>query len=262
VNCAEIARLAPLYITGELESARAAEFDTHLKTCPACMLELERQSRLDSRLREEILGEETNAFWVDRRVRELISAEAEGQPLPDLPRNRRRWQAMLLATAAAALLAIGGYRALNTHVARVYADAAEDHWTEIVQGQPRHWLTDPAQIAALAAKQGIDSTSLVSLESGPYRLVRGKICFIDHHIFLHLVYSDGSQNFSVFLRQKYANPLPGNVREISNGKPLCTSDLGHEHVASFQTDHLVALVVADQSSDAALHFARFASAVL
>jgi len=262
MNCADIARLAPLYITGELEPARAAEFDAHLKTCPACMLELERQSRLDSRLREEILAEETNVFWVDRRVRELISVEAEGQSLPELSRNHRRWQAALLAIAAAAILAIGGYRALHTHVARVYADAAQDHRTEIVEGQPRRWLTDPAQIAALAAKQGIDSTSLVSLESGPYRLVRGKICFIDHRVFLHLVYSDGSQNFSVFLHQRYASPLPGNVREISNGKPLCASNLDHEHVASFQTERLIVLVVTDQSFDAALHFAHFASAVL
>lgn len=261
MNCAEIARLAPLYITGELEPARAAEFDAHLKTCPACMQELERQSRLDSRLREEILGEETNAFWVDRRVRELITAEAEGQLLPQPPRSGRPWKAAVLAIAAATILAIGGYRALSTHVARVYADAAEDHRTEIVEGQPRRWLTDPAQIAALAAQQGIGSAALVSLESGPYRLVRGKICFIDHKIFLHLVYSDGSQQFSVFLRQRYA-ALSGNVHEISNGKPLCTSDLDHEHVASFETGQLVALIVADQSSDSALKFARFASAVL
>lgn len=264
MNCGDIAQLAPLYITGELEARRAAEFDAHLKTCPACLQELERQARLDARLRELILAEETDVARVDRRVRELIAAEAEGKPLPQLQPKPRRWVVAAIGIAAVAVvLAAAGYRTLlGTHVARVYADAARDHQREVVQQQPRPWLTDPAQIAALAEQQGIASSAVAALSSGGYHLRRARLCFLDRRIFLHLVFSEGEREFSVYLRRRGAETLPGPVREIANGKPLCTSDLDNEHVASIETSQLIALVVNDRSSDAALSFARFASAVL
>lgn len=264
MNCEEIARLAPLYISGELDASQATEFDAHLRACPSCMRELERQSRLDARLREVVLADETNAARVDHRVRELIAADAEGQPVTHLPARSRRWAAVALGVAAAAVVLAGiGYRTLvHQPVARVYADAAFDHGLEVTQHQPRRWLTDPSQIATLAEQQGIPRSAVVALSSGGYRLVRGKICFLDHRIFLHLVYTDGAREFSVYLRPRDEQPLPVTAREISNGDPLCTSDLDGEHVASIETPQLTAVVVTDESSDAALNLARYASAVL
>lgn len=264
MTCSEIARLAPLYITGEIDARSAAEFDAHLKSCPSCMQELERQARLDARLREVILAEETNVARVDRRIRELIAAETAGETLPELQSRSRGWVVSAISVAAAALIliALGYHTLLGTRVARVYADAARDHHLEVVQRQPRPWLTDPAQIAALAEKQGIAPSAVTSLASGSYHLNRGRLCFLDGRIFLHLVFSDGAQEFSVYLRERDAKALPGPAREIANGKPLCTSDVDSEHIASIETSELTAVVVTDRSSDAALNFARFASAVL
>lgn len=263
MNCGDITRLAPFYISGELDAPRAAEFDAHLKDCLSCMRELERQARLDARLREVILAEETNVTRVDRRVRELILAEAEGAPVPQLQPRPRRWVVATMGIAAALLLAATGYRTLlGMNVARVYADAATDHRLEIVQQQPRSWLTDSTQMAALAAGQGIPASAETALASGGYHLNRAKLCWLDGRVFLHLVFSAGGQEFSVYLRQRDAKPLPGPGREISNGKTLCATDLGKEHVASIETAQLTAVVVTDQSADAALRFARFASAVL
>ena len=264
MTCDEVTRLAPLYITGELDAQLAAELDAHLKACQACMRELERQSRLDAHLREVVLGEETNVARVDRRVRELIAAEAEGQSLPQLPARSPRWAAAAVAVAASAIvLATVGYRTLaGKQVARVYADAAWDHGLEVVEHQPRPWLTDPAQIAALAEGQGIEPSAVTALASGGYHLNRAKLCFLDHRVFLHLVFSDGVREFSVYLHSRDGIELPASVREFSNGDPLCTSEVKDEHVASVETPQLVAVIVTDQSSDAALNLARFASAVL
>ena len=78
MNCPDISELAPLYLAGELDRPRAAQFDAHLKTCPECFRELETQSRLDVRLREVLLAEEVDVVRVNRRVRELLAtAEAE-----------------------------------------------------------------------------------------------------------------------------------------------------------------------------------------
>jgi len=264
MTCGEIERLAPLYITGELDAQQASEFDAHLRSCPACMRELERQSRLDSRLREVVLAEEDDTAQVDRRVRELIAAEAVGRPSAQLPSRSRRWAAAAIGIAAAAIILVGlRYKTIvHQPVAGVYADAAFDHGLEVVKNQPRRWLTDPGQIATLAEQQGISRSALAALSSGGYRLVRGKICFLDHRIFLHLVYADGTREFSVYLRPRDEKPLPIPAREISNGKPLCASDLDGEHIASIETPQLTAVVVTDESSDAALKLARYASAVL
>lgn len=264
MNCGEIARLAPLYVTGELDGRQAADFDAHLRTCAECMRELERQARIDAGLREAVLAQEDDTSRIDRRVRELIAANATGQPVPQLRVWSRGWAAAALAIAAAAIVLAGvGYRTLvRQPVARVYADAAWDHGLEVVEHQPRPWLTDPGQIATLAEQQGIARSAVTALASGGYRLVRGKLCFLDHRIFVHLVYTDGVREFSVYLRTRDSKSLPVTAREISNGKPLCTSDLNGEHVASIETPQLTAVVVTNESSDAALKLARFASAVL
>jgi anti-sigma factor RsiW len=265
MNCSDIAELAPLYIVGELDPRRAAEFDAHLKACPGCMRELEEQARLDARLREVVLADKTDVSRVDRRVRELIAARPEsGAPaMARLPISRR-WAITAMGIAAVLLLSgIGYYFMLGTSVARVYADAAADHRMEVVERQPRPaWLVDPVQIAALAQQHGIPSSEVLALASEGYHLERGRMCGLDNRAFLHLVYSNGTKEFSVYLRLRDAGRLPGAVREIVNGKPLRICDLGSEHIASFETTRVTALVVADDSADDALHFARMAAAAL
>lgn len=259
MNCAEVRKLAPLYITAELDAARAAEFDAHLKVCPACMQELQRQARLDARVREALVAEGIDAVRMDRLVRKRIAADEKSRSVP--ARSAGRLAAGAAAIAAVVLLAIVGYRELP-RVPRVYADAAFDHQLEIVQQQPRAWLTSAAEIEALAGQQGISPSAVAALSSGAYRLVRGKLCFLDRQIYLHLVLSDGTQEVSVYLRRSDGVPLSGPVREVANGRLVCTSDISREHLASFETPQLVALIVSDQSAEAALKAARFAATVL
>jgi anti-sigma factor RsiW len=262
VNCRDIIRLAPLYISGELAGERADELDAHLRTCPTCIEEVERQARLDARLREVILAEETDVTEVDRRVRGLIAAEAKGHKLPAFDPRWRRWTTVAMGFTAALVLFVVAYRSLGAHLPRVYADAATDHRLEVIEHQPRPWLTDPEQIALLAKQQAIAPTALDRIASGPYRLVRGKLCYLDRRVFLHLVFSDGTREFSLYLRPREAKARPGPVDEIANGKPLCTADFDQNHVASVETPEVVAFIVTDQSADAARNLARFAAAVL
>jgi len=261
VGCKEIAELAPLYLSAELDRARSAAFDAHLKSCPACMQELERQAHLDARLREGIMAETLDAVNFDRRVRERIAAEAgKGYWLPLSGLRGRRWALAAVGIGAVLLVVAAGYRGLlGPHVARVYADAALDHRREVIEQQPRHWLVDPAQIAALAETRGVAGSAPLALAGNGYHLERGRLCFLDGRIFLHLVYSNGAAEVSVYLRERGAESLPGRVRETENGRNLRASNPGDEHVASFQTDRLTVVVVTDQPADAALQMARFAA---
>jgi anti-sigma factor RsiW len=264
VNCREIAELAPLYLSGEMDAPRAAAMDAHLQTCPACLEEMRLQAHFDARLREIVLSEELDEATVSRLVRERIAADS-GVPARAglLSRIPRRWVAAAIGAAAVLLLVGLGYRGLlGPRVARVYADAAQDHRREIIEQEPRRWLADPAQIAALAEQQGISGTAVLALAPDGYHLGRGRLCWLDGRIFLHLVYSNGAQEISLFLRQREAAPLLGPAGEEVYGKPLHTSGLGNEHVAAFETSRLTAVVVTDQSAEAALRFARLASAAL
>jgi anti-sigma factor RsiW len=261
MNCSDINELAPLYVAGELADVRAAEFDAHLKTCSSCFRELETQARLDARLREVLLAEDLDVTRVNLRVRELIVGESLQAAVAKAQTRRggSPWVTAAMGLAATFLLVVAGYLLVPGRVSPVYADAADDHQTEVVNHAPRHWISDPGQIAALAGKQGIEVAVPVKLASG-YRLERAKICSLDGLTYLHLVYSDGAQEFSLFLRARDGEKLDGTIRGFSNGRLLRGCGSGSDHLASFTTSHLNAVVATEQSGAASLAYAKLASA--
>jgi anti-sigma factor RsiW len=236
-TCMELAELSPLYLSGELDSRRAAALDAHLKRCPRCFEELRRQAQLSAARRERQTG-----------VR---------------PHRPRPWVlAVASATAMFLLAALGSLVLMGPQLGRVYASAAQDHRREIGERQPRRWVSGPAQIAALAERRGVPGSAVLALSAQGYHLDRGRLCFVGRRVFVHLVYSGDGHEFSVYLRGRGTDPLPGAIRETVNGALLRVADEGSQHVASVETSRLTVLIVVDQSPDAALRFARFASTVL
>jgi hypothetical protein len=267
MDCSQVEELGPLYLSGELDRERASAVDAHLRSCPSCMSEIESQVRLDARMREVIAGEAVDATAVERWIRSRISTESTSKiasisPIPARPTGRR-WVGAALGAAAVLLLAAVGYVGLSSpHATRVYADAAKDHQREVVEDEPRRWLSDRAAISALAQGQGIAASAPFAISSGPYRLERARLCFLAGHIYLHAVYTDGAREFSVYFRVRGSESLPGNPREVDNGRILHASTLGAEEVASFQTKDLTVLVVSDRDSSDALQVARLAATTL
>ena len=264
MNCRDIAELAPLYSSGELEAPGAAVFQSHLKTCSSCADEMERQAYFDARLREIVLSDDIDVNPMNRRVRLQIASVSRANARPNrLGPVRRRWTAAAMGIAAVLLLFSWGYYDLfGRRVAGVYAAAAADHRIEVVELQSREWVGDSGQIKALAQEEGVPESAVFALASGKYHLNRARLCRLDGRVFLHLVFSDGGQEFSVYLRHRDSKSLPGQSLETANGKSLHASDFNNEHVASFETPQLTFVVVTDQSEVAALNIARFASSVL
>ena len=253
MTCRDIADLQPLYLSGELNGGRAAAFRAHLDACESCARELEQQAELDRSLRDGVrAGDHLESLPVEDRVRARISAE-------------RRPRRMLWVAAAAAVAAIVAVGVLGSQVlwmrpsTPLCNDAAADHREEVIQGEHRAWRTTVPEIQVLADRPGVG----VPLSAPPgYHLERGKLCRLEGHVYLHLVYSNGTQEFSLFLRHRGAELPPGPARDTANGRPLYTADRGHEHIAFLQTDRLTAVIVTDQSSQAALSLARFAASTL
>ena len=251
MNCSDTAALSPLYLSGELDAPRSSAFQAHLDSCRSCAREIARQKELDSRLRESVaaIDRGIDATQLDRKIMMGIAAEAG-------PRAPAPW--WIAAGVTAALIAASlGYRAW--HVPRALPmcdDAARDHRHEVIDRQPRTWLSDSSRIEALAESRGVPASAITSLASSlaqaGYRVEHGKLCRLDGRVFLHLVYTDGPREFSVYLRQKDGTPARG----------LDTVDVGAEHVASFETGQLTAMVVTNESRDAALRLARVAVGAL
>ena len=218
MTCAEVTDLAPLYLSGELAGAERNRFAAHLAACLACRREIEQQASVDERLVRALGRDLPDTTRLEQRVRNRIAAE----------RSRRRWVA---AGVAAAIAGIYGLVSLAS-TPRMYADAARDHRVEVVEQQPRRWRSGPAGIEPLAAQSGLTFAQAAALAPAGYSLERAKICGLDGQRMLHLVFANGTLQYSVYVR-----PHQGAKRDIR----MIRRD--SEQVAAFETGRFTAVVV-------------------
>jgi anti-sigma factor RsiW len=236
MNCKDIAELAPLYLSAEIEDGRRDLFQAHLAECRSCAGQLASQATLDARLRDAFSSDLPDAAALNQSVGSRIARE-----------RSRRW-ALVAASAAVLLFAAGlAYRSLMP--APLFSDAARDHRMEVMDRQPRRWRTDPAEIDKLAARYGL--SNLAAAAPAGYSLEHAKICGIDGKPALHLVYTNGVQEFSVYVRIGAGSAR--SHRAVS---------VGSEHLASFQTGRLEAVIVTAGSSAECQQFARLAAEML
>jgi hypothetical protein len=185
---------------------------------------------LDQHVRSAVLAEPIDTGRLERSIRKRI--------------GRRVLPHWAVAVAASIAIVIAGglaYRAFfRPQAPPLCIAAAQDHRREIVNGEPRPWLTRLPEIQALAEKQGVPGSAVAALDSTGYRLERARLCFLKKQIFLHLVYTKNGDELSVYLRPRGSElPFDGSVREAS---------VGPEDLAYFQTDRLTAVVVAHQGA--------------
>ena len=254
MTCSDVSNLTPLYLTGELDEIRVRRLNLHTRHCPECAREVAQQAALDARLRAVVMADQVDSQAVEARVLQRIGAEKASRT------RGWRWGLAPAGIAAALVMGVLGYRATFSHeppqtASGALAAAARDHRMEIVEQQPRRWRTDLTSLNELAAREGISTATISAIAPANYHFQEGKLCKLDGQIYLHLVYSDstGKQNFSLFLdRQK----------DTSGVTRIVSAKLGAECVAGFKSGQLNAMVVTDQSADAALQLARFAASVI
>jgi hypothetical protein len=193
---------------------------------------------LDQRVREAILAEPVDIAPLERSIRQRIE-------------KPREWRWAIAVAASIAIVIVGGlaYRAFSRpQPPPLCVAAAQDHRREIVNGEPRPWLTKLPEIEALAEKQGVPGSAVAALDTTGYRLERARLCFLKKQIFLHLVYTKNGQELSVYLRPRGSeSPFDGAVREVS---------VGPEDLAYFQTERVTAVFVDERSKARVAIFAR------
>jgi anti-sigma factor RsiW len=247
MNCDELRHLAPLYLSGELAPQQRQSCDLHLQSCRECKEILEQQRACDARL-VAILGNEmpnhSQIDRVNRYIREHIAAP---------PRScKQRW---LVPCAIAASLIAGivcAYAWMTSFaVPPSYTAAAQDHWAEVVEHEPRHWRSTPAEIQSLIAASGLSSHQVAALAPTGYWLQRAKLCGIAGRRTLHFVFSNGPQQYSLYVRSHRG--AKESVRLFQHNT---------EEVAGFETGRFSALVVTIGTPTQCAEIARLAAARL
>jgi hypothetical protein len=152
---------------------------------------------------------------LDARLREAVNSEAIfTASLERAIRAQIRWPHAAWCVAAATVAAL----VLLHRVPPAFRDAARDHRLEVVERHPRRWQT-----------QAPDGWPLAPAN---YRLEHSKICRLEGKPVLHLVYSDGSHEVSV-----YVDAAAGTG----------DADVEGQHVTSFRTSRMSGLVVGSVS---------------
>lgn len=237
MTCSELLKLAPLYLSGEIEEGSRRKVTAHLAACPACEREIEQQFLLDARI-SAVFGQVPDASRVARAVRSRI-----GLPACPSAEGARRIAAVFATAAALVLLFV------LTRAPRLYTDAAVDHQAEIVDRQPRHWRTATSEIEAAASQVGISFAKASALAPDGYTLERAKICGLDHVRALHLVFTNGVREYSAYVLPHSA--ATGNGRFVRQGT---------EQVAGVAAGRLMVLVVTGTPALNCRELARFAAA--
>jgi anti-sigma factor RsiW len=242
MNCSEIAELAPLWHSGELEIARRRDFDAHLAECPDCASEIHEQWNDDARLRETVATDPADSTRIEQRVMGTILRE-----------RRRRYLLAGFAAAAAVLTAVALFypRPAASPAPAVFADAARDHTSEIIRESPRRWQTDPSAIATLAAGQGLSGADVKALEATGYTLARAKVCKLSGTPYMHLVYVKDGHELSVYMRVRGDKAIPET-----------DGTQGALQLASFARAGVQAIVVTDSPRAECAKFIRDAEAAL
>jgi hypothetical protein len=193
---------------------------------------------LDQRVRDSILAEHIDTSRVEAAVRNQIR-----------PRHVPGWAvaaAALVAMVAASVLSHRAFVKESAATPPICVAAAQDHQREIVEGEPRPWLSDKSAIQSLAEKQGVPASALAALDTTGYTLQRARLCFLKKQIFVHLVYVKDGSEYSVYLRRP-SGLFDDSVR-------------GEKALAYFESNRVSAVFVSHGAD--ALAFARAGARIL
>jgi hypothetical protein len=196
-----------------------------------------KDDQIDEQLRAAILAEPVSTASLDARIRHEMNRGSI---------RRGKWIAAISIAAMLAMV-IGGYRLLANRDAAICNDAARDHRIEVAEHAQRRWLSDPAALASLAATRGLPAAPVNAIAPDGFKFEHGKLCRLGGQVFLHLVYSDGAQEVSIYLRKRDASGSPNTV---SQGNVAVESTRGVVAVAVTSGSKIDAASVARHAAQA------------
>jgi len=194
MNCPYYEQVTEAYLSGEIEGP---QWHTHLETCLDCAAKLRAESDFDLVIKHAVTEERLQIRQLESHIRNEIRQSSRWRPSMFLV---MRYAIAAVVVFAALSIVTFGYARGRIDLSAICIDAADDHREEIIDRSPRRWRSDPAQLAALSQKLTGDPALPERVVPPGYRLVGARICDLHGKPYMHLDYSDGSNEISLFLR--------------------------------------------------------------
>jgi len=240
MNCKELDQNSTFYFSHELDVQQSADFLAHLESCPSCAAKVRQQQELDHLLRSTVLSQEMDTRALEFRIRRELRSTPQRHIV--FPRRLALVAAGLVLLATLGLLSSNWLRTTR-QASAICADAIVDHRVEVTENAPRKWTADLGIIAAVSQKVIGTQINPEQFTPSGYHFERAKICSLVNKRYVHIVFSNGNQEISMFVRTRDS----GAMQAVSwwNKGRLYQDILGNTNVARIDGQRLSFVLVGD-----------------
>lgn len=196
MNCPNYEQVTEAYLSGEIENP---EWRSHLVGCIDCTAKLQSESDFDLIIKHAVSEERLQTRQLEAHVRAAIRKSK--------PSWRWHFPTLVLRYGFAAVVVFGtltlatlGYAKGRMDLTATCADAADDHREEVVDKAPRRWRAEMRDVEALSQRMTGDPSLPERVTPDGYHLVGARICVLHNKKYMHLDYSNGSNEISLFIR--------------------------------------------------------------
>jgi len=240
MNCSYSEQVTDAYLSGEIEGP---EWRTHLSQCPECAAKLSAESDFDLVIKHAINEERLQTRQLEAHVRNAIRSYS---PWKSPVMMLVRYSVAATIIFAVLLVATFGYAKGRMDVSATCGDAVDDHQEEVIGKAPRKWRVEDKEVQALAQKMVGDPKVAERVAPEGYHLVGARVCVLHGKRYMHLDYSDGTNQVSVFLHHQDSQHVTTRVLSWFQDHAPSTQSIEGLAVGSVQK-HNIALVLVSAS---------------
>ena len=242
MNCPYVDSVTDAYLSGEIENA---QWRTHIAGCAWCSFKLSEEADLDLLLKHALTEQPLETQRLESRIRNSIAHSHT----PVRPSTLVfRYAASTLLVLVALSLATFSYAKSRIDRTAICVDAADDHREEVIDKAPRKWRIDPQELQTLSQKMTGDSGLAQRIAIPGYQFSGARTCYLHGKRYMHLRYSNGSNEISLFLRHHDQHPSwMTRLLDPFTSKSAATETIDGLNIASEQKAQMT-LVVASPSS--------------
>lgn len=198
------------YLDGELDSAKAADLMSHLRTCPACTAEILAKVQM-----KRCMQTAGKRYAPTAEFRNKVLGSVEKQSA----KSSRWWRIALIPAFLSVVVAMlaGAYivrqRTVNTRVdgSRVYSELADLHVATLASPTPVDVVSSDRHTVKPWFQGKIPFTfNLPELAGSQFTLIGGRVFYLEQTPGAHLIYQLRKHEISVFIVPDHGaekNPL-------------------------------------------------------
>jgi anti-sigma factor RsiW len=250
VQCAESLRVQALF-DGEVDAVAAADIERHVEHCEECRTLLQDLGMVRTALRRDLVYAQAPAALRDQVARMLDQEGVQTNHTPPMerrvvrPRHRSFWAGAFGGAGGTAIAAMLAFFLLTPRLSNPLPDELVN--SHVRSLMPAHLIdvvsTDKHTVKPWFAGHADVSPTVADFEQQGYRLIGGRVDYLEHQRSAVVVYQHGAHVINVFSWAGTGRPLPENLTR--SGYHLAfwkAGDLEYCAVSDTGWDELLGLV--------------------